>query len=107
MPKSAFQITATEVLEGLAEHKRQILRIRCESMETVAKTQETIAQSRALMAEMDTVFGGHSGACFFVRVSAELGELKKDALSLARLMQFFARESNRGLTGDPRKNTHD
>jgi hypothetical protein len=74
MPKSAFQITAREVLEGLAEHKRQILRIRCETMETVAKTQETIAQSRALMAEMDTVLGGHSGACFFVRVSNSAGD---------------------------------
>jgi hypothetical protein len=74
MPKSAFQITAREVLEGLAEHKRQILSIRCEIMETVAKTQETIAQSRALMAEMDIVFGGHTGACFFVRASNSAGD---------------------------------
>jgi hypothetical protein len=59
MPNSAFQITAREVREALAEYKRQIWRIRCEITETIAKTEETIAQSRALMAEMDAVIAGH------------------------------------------------
>jgi hypothetical protein len=58
MPESAFQITVREVREGLAEYKRQILRIRCEITETIAKTEEIIAVSRALMAKMDTVIAG-------------------------------------------------
>jgi hypothetical protein len=60
MPKSAFEITAREVVEGLAEYKRQSLRIRCEITETIAKTRETIARSRALMAKMDAVIRGQT-----------------------------------------------
>jgi hypothetical protein len=58
MLKSPFEINAREVVERLAEYKRQSMRIRCEITETIAKTQETIARSRALMARMDAVFGG-------------------------------------------------
>jgi hypothetical protein len=39
----------------LAEYEQQSLRIRREMMETMAMTEETIAVSRALMAETDAV----------------------------------------------------
>jgi hypothetical protein len=56
MPHSSlpdFEITVRELTNALCQYERRVCRARSEIDETVAKTWEVIAQSRAMMAEVD------------------------------------------------------
>jgi hypothetical protein len=58
MPHSSlpdFEITVRELTGALAQYERRVCRARSEIDETVAKTWEAIAQSRAMMAEADAL----------------------------------------------------
>jgi hypothetical protein len=56
MPHSSlpdFEIIVRELTNALCQYERRVCRARSEIDETVAKTWEVIAQSRAMMAEVD------------------------------------------------------
>jgi hypothetical protein len=58
MPHSSlpdFEISVGELIRALGQYERRACRARSEIDETVAKTWEAIAQSRAMMAEADAL----------------------------------------------------